>query len=160
MSDATATPGATRRAPTRRCRGRPVGAVDLGRATGRSACAGGMFGVTGTGDTSGFGGLVRPIAMPGAVAAAVRRLLRRGRRRARARLADAGLPATTPIEKVVVDRGELTFYVAPRAPARGRAARCATTPALRFELCLGVSGVHYPDDTGRELHVGLPPARR
>lgn len=26
-------------------------------------------------------------------------------------------------------------------------------PALRFELCLGVSGVHYPADTGRELHA-------
>ena len=25
--------------------------------------------------------------------------------------------------------------------------------ALRFELCSGVSGVHYPDDTGRELHA-------
>ena len=24
---------------------------------------------------------------------------------------------------------------------------------LRFELCCGVSGVHYPDDTGRELHA-------
>ena len=28
--------------------------------------------------------------------------------------------------------------------------------ALRFELCLGVSGVHYPDDTGRELHAVYP----
>ena len=26
-------------------------------------------------------------------------------------------------------------------------------PALRFELLSGVSGVHYPDDTGREMHV-------
>ena len=28
--------------------------------------------------------------------------------------------------------------------------------ALRFELCLGASGVHFPEDTGRELHVVLP----
>ena len=28
--------------------------------------------------------------------------------------------------------------------------------ALRFELCLGVSGVHYPDDAGRELHAVYP----
>jgi NADH-quinone oxidoreductase subunit C len=27
---------------------------------------------------------------------------------------------------------------------------------LRFELCLGVSGVHYPDDSGRELHAVYP----
>ena len=26
-------------------------------------------------------------------------------------------------------------------------------PDLRFELCLGVSGVHYPHETGRELHA-------
>ena len=26
-------------------------------------------------------------------------------------------------------------------------------PALRFELCCGVSGVHYPDQAGRELHA-------
>ena len=26
-------------------------------------------------------------------------------------------------------------------------------PALRFELCTGVSGVHYPDEGGRELHA-------
>ncbi len=25
--------------------------------------------------------------------------------------------------------------------------------ALRFELCLGVSGVHYPQEPGRELHA-------
>ena len=27
---------------------------------------------------------------------------------------------------------------------------------LRFEVCLGVSGVHYPDDQGRELHAVYP----
>ena len=26
-------------------------------------------------------------------------------------------------------------------------------PGLRFEVCLGVSGVHYPYETGRELHA-------
>ena len=29
-------------------------------------------------------------------------------------------------------------------------------PALRFEMSSGVSGVHYPDATGRELHVVYP----
>jgi len=28
--------------------------------------------------------------------------------------------------------------------------------SLRFELCLGVSGVHYPSYADRELHGGLP----
>ena len=42
----------------------------------------GMFGVTGSGDTSGYGRLVREVALPGSIAAAVRRLLRRRRRHA------------------------------------------------------------------------------
>ena len=29
-------------------------------------------------------------------------------------------------------------------------------PALRFEMCMGVSGVHYPHETGRELHAVYP----
>ncbi len=28
-----------------------------------------------------------------------------------------------------------------------------TTPRSRFEMCVGVSGVHYPDESGRELHA-------
>ena len=39
----------------------------------------GMFGASGTGDTSGYGGLVTAIALPGPERAAVRRLVRRGR---------------------------------------------------------------------------------
>ena len=35
----------------------------------------GMFGVHGTGDTSGYGGLTRTIELPGARQAAVRRLV-------------------------------------------------------------------------------------
>jgi NADH-quinone oxidoreductase subunit C len=51
-----------------------------------------------------------------------------------------------------VDRGELTVRVR-RAdlPAVLRALRDA--PSLRFELSLGVTGVHYPDDAGHELHA-------
>jgi NADH-quinone oxidoreductase subunit C len=29
-------------------------------------------------------------------------------------------------------------------------------PALRFEMCMGVSGVHFPHETGRELHAVYP----
>ena len=43
----------------------------------------GMFGVQGSGDTSGYGGLVSPIVYPGDRAAALRRLVRRGGRRPR-----------------------------------------------------------------------------
>ena len=52
----------------------------------------------------------------------------------------------------MVDRGELTFDVR-RAHLPEVAGRCATTRRSRFELCTGVSGVHYPAETGRELHA-------
>ncbi len=49
-------------------------------------------------------------------------------------------------------RGEITFHVArERLVDVVRALR--DEPSLRFELCSGVSGVHYPEDTGRELHA-------
>jgi NADH-quinone oxidoreductase subunit C len=57
------------------------------------------------------------------------------------------------IERVVVHRGELTLYVKREAIAEV----CQTLrddPALRFEMCSGVSGVDYIDDpTGRRLHA-------
>jgi NADH-quinone oxidoreductase subunit C len=56
------------------------------------------------------------------------------------------------VENVVIDRGEITFHVRRQdLPTVARLLR--DDPALRFEFCSGVSGVHYPDDTGRELHA-------
>jgi NADH-quinone oxidoreductase subunit C len=110
----------------------------------------GMFGVQGTGDTSGYGGLVTPTVYPGAsqrpyggwfdvVADALE-----------ARLGDAGL--TAAVERVVVHRGEITFHVR-RDDLLSVARLLRDDPDLRFELLSGVSAVHYPDDTGRELHA-------
>jgi len=64
----------------------------------------------------------------------------------------AGLGFSDAIERVVVDRGELTFHVR-RERLPEVAAKLRDDPALRFEVCTGVSGVHHPDDTGRELHA-------
>jgi NADH-quinone oxidoreductase subunit C len=64
----------------------------------------------------------------------------------------AGLGFSDAIERVVVDRGEITFHVR-RERLTEVAAKLRDDPALRFELCSGVSGVHYLDDTGRELHA-------
>jgi len=111
----------------------------------------GMFRSKGTGDTSGYGGLVRPVQLPGPsprpyggwyddVADALERAF-----------PDFG----DAIEKVVVDRGEITFFVRrERLVEVMRVLR--DDPALRFEMCLGVSGVHYPNDKGRELHAVYP----
>ena len=112
-----------------------------------------MFGVKGSGDTSGYGGLVRPVAMPGGTAAPVRRLVRRGRGRPGRGLEQTGVPAARP-------RSRRSSCTAARSPSSSAAPTCSTVaqllrdePGLRFEFCSGVSGVHYPDDAGRELHA-------
>jgi len=110
----------------------------------------GMFGVSGTGDTSGYGGLRRPVELPGStpppyggwmddVAAALVRVTR-----------DGGLESA--VEKVIVHRGEITFFIR-REHLAAVARLLRDDPDLRFEFCSGVSGVHYPGDTGRELHA-------
>ena len=110
----------------------------------------GMFGVKGTGDTSGYGGLAAPIVFPRATP----RPLDGWREDVAAALdaALAGGALHTALESVVVHRGEVTFHVR-REDLLAVAKLFRDDPALRFELCSGVSGVHYPADTGRELHA-------
>ncbi len=110
----------------------------------------GMFGVRGSGDTSGYGGLVRTVALPGGTEAPyggwfdeVAEALVNG-------LDALGLPDA--LEKVVVHRGEITFYIR-RERLLETAQLLRDDETLRFELCSGVSGVHYPEETGRELHA-------
>jgi NADH-quinone oxidoreductase subunit C len=111
----------------------------------------GMFGADGTGDTSGYGGLVRPVQLPGATS----RPFGGWFDEAADRLADL-LPAyDDAIERVVVDRDEVTFHVA-REHLVGVMQGLRDDPALRFEMCMGVSGAHYPHETGRELHAVYP----
>ncbi|MCU0300818.1 MAG: NADH-quinone oxidoreductase subunit C [Candidatus Nanopelagicales bacterium] len=135
----------------------PVGAVDLGLTpvvTGHETIGvrKGAFGAAGSGDTSGFGGLVAPIAMPGPSARPFGGDFDAVADELELALADAGLPMDSAIEKVVVDRGELTLYVQrEHLEAVGRTLR--DEPGLRFEICHSVSGVHYPGDQGRELHA-------
>jgi NADH-quinone oxidoreductase subunit C len=112
----------------------------------------GMFGAETTGDTSGYGGLqvrlapLRSTPRPyGSYFDELADDLGRALERDGTRFGDA-------VERVVVDRGELTFYVRrDRLPEVARTLR--DDPALAFELCTGVSGVHYPQEQGRELHA-------
>ena len=116
----------------------------------------GMFGAKGSGDTSGYGRLVRPVALPGSTPRpyggyfdeVVDTLAPRSARTAFA----------AAVERVVVFRDELTLEVR-REHLLAVAQALRDDPALRFELCLGVSGVHYPDDTDRELHAVYPSCR-
>jgi NADH-quinone oxidoreductase subunit C len=112
----------------------------------------GMFGVATTGDTSGYGRLRvhRPPPLEssrpyGSYFDTVADALG-------AALQAAGVGYSDAIERVVADRGELTFHVR-RQLLPEVAAQFRDDPALRFELCTGVSGVHYLEDTDRELHA-------
>lgn len=107
----------------------------------------GMF--SESGDTSGYGGLVRRPTMPGpssrpygewfdGVVDVLTELL--------------GEKAKEAIEAVVVDQGELTIVVS-RDHIVDACRHLRDDQDLRFELSLGVSGVHYPADEGRELHA-------
>ena len=115
----------------------------------------GMFGAAGTGDTSGFGGLVRTIAMPGPTERPYGSYFDEIVDILAEVLSEQGIAFDDAIEKVVVFRDELSLFVArEHLPAVARALR--DDQDLRFELCLGTSGVHYPHDTGRELHCIYP----
>ena len=109
----------------------------------------GMFGVSGTGDTSGYGGLQKRKVQIGSTERPFGGYFDEvvdGLERAYPGFNDA-------IEKVVVDRGELTLHV-----LRDKLVEVARVlrDDLKFEMCLGVSGAHYPDESGRELRALYP----
>lgn len=107
----------------------------------------GAFGVHGTGDTSGFGGLTRPVIMPGAAHPPFGGWFDEVHDRL-----SAVTEHSDPIEKVVIDRGELTFHIR-REALLDVVRHLRDDDKLRFEFCSSISGVHFPQDSGRELHV-------
>lgn len=109
----------------------------------------GMFGVSGTGDTSGYGGLQKRKVQIGSTERPFGGYFDDvidGLERAYPGFNDA-------IERVVVDRGELTLHV--RREKLVEVAKILRDD-LKFEMCLGVSGAHYPDEAGRELRALYP----
>nr|WP_232524729.1 NADH-quinone oxidoreductase subunit C [Nocardioides mangrovicus] len=111
-----------------------------------------MFGVRGTGDTSGYGGLTRQVTMPGSSTPPFGGWFDEVAQALQQATADAGFDDA--VEGVVVHVGEITFHV-----KRERLAEVARllrdSESLRFEVLASLSGVHYPDETNRELHVVL-----
>ena len=113
----------------------------------------GMFGATQGGDTSGYSGLRRPILVAGAAERPyggyfdeIADHLERG-------LGSGGMASyAEAVDRVVIDRGEMTIHVR-REHLFDVARVLRDDPSLRFEICVGVSGVHYPDRTGEELHA-------
>lgn len=102
----------------------------------------GMFGPSAGGDTSGYGGLVQ--AVP--IAPASARPFGGWFDEVADRVDNAA------VEKVVVAHDEITFFVR-RSHLLQFVRSLRDDAALRFEMCMGVSGVHYPFETGRELHA-------
>ncbi len=118
----------------------------------------GMFGTSDTGDTSGYGRLVVPDTNPvrhGSTPRPWGEAFDEVGDAISAALEQAGVPYGDAIERVLVDRDELTLFVRrERLVEVARALR--DDPALRYEMCMGVNGVHYPDESGRELHAVYP----
>ncbi len=112
----------------------------------------GMFGATGTGDTSGYGGLVSPVVGPAPAERPYAGWWEDLASQLTRALAEDGTSWAEAVERVVIDRDELTLAVR-RDQLVAVAQALRDEPGLRFEICTGVSGVHYPNDTGRELHA-------
>ena len=113
----------------------------------------GMFGIDGSGDTSGYGRLVRPVALAGSTTRPFGGYFDEITDRLTEVLGAEAFDAA--VVRGVVFRDQLTFEV-DRDHLRAVASALRDDELLRFELCCGVSGVHYPDDAGRELHAFYP----
>ncbi|WIK64539.1 NADH-quinone oxidoreductase subunit C [Gleimia hominis] len=112
----------------------------------------GQWGVHGSGDTTGFGGLTREVRLPGeserpyggwfdTVVDVLEELI-----------TDSGEQVADVIERVSIYRDQMTIFIT-REHIKQVCQFLRDDQDLRFELCLGVSGVNYPNDKGRELHA-------
>ncbi len=111
----------------------------------------GMFGVSGSGDTSGFGGLRLPGYAPAPAERPFGGWFDEVADELSAALDERDIPRGA-VQQITIDRNEITFYV-----QRERILELCRTlrddPGLRFELCSSVSAVDYGTDVGQRLHV-------
>lgn len=117
----------------------------------------GMFGISGSGDVSGYGRLVQRVELPGSTPRPYGGYFDEVVDRLADVLGSSQFAGAfeAAVERVVVHRDQLTLDVRrEHLPAVASALR--DDEHLRFELCCGVSGVHYPDDAGRELRAFYP----
>ena len=111
----------------------------------------GMFGVRGSGDTSGYGGLVLPAYVPAPAQRPYGGWFDECTDELLAAMRERGLPAEA-ILQITVDRGEITYYVR-REHLLELCRTLRDDPALRFELCSSVSGVDYGVEIAQRLHA-------
>lgn len=100
----------------------------------------------GSGDTSGYGGIRRFVEMPGQTSRPFGGFFDA--------VADRALELVPALagSRIFVDRGELTIYV-PREHLLETVKAFRDDAQLRFEVCVSVAGVHYPQDSGAEFHI-------
>lgn len=113
----------------------------------------GMFGISGSGDTSGYGRLVREVALPSGTPRPYGGYFDDVVDRLATTLGQQAFDAA--IDRIVVHRDQLTLEIH-RDHLLAVAQALRDDAGLRFELCSGVSGAHYPGDAGRELHAVYP----
>ncbi|GAB20171.1 NADH-quinone oxidoreductase subunit C [Gordonia effusa NBRC 100432] len=115
----------------------------------------GLFGTRDSGDTSGYGRMIAPITLPGNTTRPYGGYFDDLADQLAAGLERRDIGFDEAIDHVVIYRDEMTIHVR-RTHLPVVAATLRDEPALRFELCLGVSGAHYPEETARELHAVYP----
>jgi NADH-quinone oxidoreductase subunit C len=111
----------------------------------------GMFGVSGSGDTSGFGGLRLPGYAPAPAERPFGGWFDEFADDFAEALAERGVPRGA-VQQITIDRGEITFYVQ-RERVLDLCRTLRDDEGLRFELCSSVSGVDYGEDVAQRLHV-------
>jgi NADH-quinone oxidoreductase subunit C len=111
----------------------------------------GMFGVSDSGDTSGFGGLRLPGHVPAPAERPFGGWFDEFADDFAEALAERGIPRTA-VQQITIDRGEITFYVR-RESILELCRTLRDEEDLRFELCSSISGVDYGEDVAQRLHV-------
>lgn len=115
----------------------------------------GAFGPSEGADTSGFGGLVTVVTSRPAAARPFGGWFDQVADVMALALSEKGLSFEQVISKVVVAQSDLTFVVK-REHLLAFAQSLRDDPALRFEMCLGVVGAHWPNENNQELHAIYP----
>ena len=111
----------------------------------------GMFGVQGSGDTSGFGLLVSAPYAPAPAERPFGGYLDEVADALAAAMSERSIPSSALLQTTVA-HGEITFYFA-REHLSALFWAVRDDPSLRFELASSISGVDYGPGVPRRLHV-------
>jgi NADH-quinone oxidoreductase subunit C len=111
----------------------------------------GMFGVRGSGDTSGYGGLVRQPHTPVPAERPYGGYFDEVADALHAAMAERSIPSSAILQTTVA-HNEITFYLG-RDHLTALLWALRDDPSLRFELLSSLSGVDYGPGVPRRLHV-------